>query len=168
MNINNKKSILLGTACLLVVTLSPVQTAEAKIFKCVNKQGTVFYKDKPCPVYDKETEINAIKDPLNGYVPPAFVKDPVVVKKSVVVGGVSKNQLDSSKEKKPTDPLSTKRGSGSAGSTGSTGSTPQQNAHNGSEKRSPSTELSSEKRGSNQAPLPTIPLKVENKELIPR
>ena len=43
--------------------------AQAKIFKCINQKGSVYYKDKPCPVLDKETELQAVKDPKNGYIP---------------------------------------------------------------------------------------------------
>lgn len=41
----------------------------AEIFKCEKNDGTVFYNDKPCPVAEKETKFDPIKDPKNGYVP---------------------------------------------------------------------------------------------------
>ena len=50
------------------------QQASAEIYKCVKKSsGEVFYKDKPCPVVDKETKMEAVKDPKNGYFPPKFI-----------------------------------------------------------------------------------------------
>lgn len=58
-----------------VLFLSITPIVEAKIYKCVNIENKVFYNDKPCPILDKETKINAVKDPVGGYIPPALVLD---------------------------------------------------------------------------------------------
>ena len=65
-NKRNKECIsnLLDSGLFVIAFLLISQSAHAKIFKCVNQEGTVFYKDQPCPVYDKETEMNAVKDPV--------------------------------------------------------------------------------------------------------
>ncbi len=53
----------------LSFSLLTTQTALATIFKCTDKQGAVFYNDKPCPVTDEETKLHSVKDPVNGYIP---------------------------------------------------------------------------------------------------
>lgn len=63
---NKKTSILIFSFCFFSITS---QMVSAEIFKCTNKQGAVFYNDKPCPKNDKEKKINAVKDPKNGYIP---------------------------------------------------------------------------------------------------
>jgi len=68
--------------------------AGAQIYKCENKSGKVFYNDKPCPVYEKETKIKAVKDPIKGYIPPPFVEDVVKDESSVVVVGNDENNKD--------------------------------------------------------------------------
>lgn len=49
-----------------------VKPAQAEIFKCKKPSGEVFYNDKPCPVDDEETEMRAVKDPENGYIPAPY------------------------------------------------------------------------------------------------
>lgn len=68
MNNNNNKyfSTLALSIFGVIVTFS---SAQAAIFKCVNSQEEVYYNDKPCPVNDKETELKAVKDPTNVYIP---------------------------------------------------------------------------------------------------
>ena len=53
----------------LLAQLSIVLPAHAEIFKCTNKQGKVYYNDKPCPVESDEKKLQNEKDPVNGYVP---------------------------------------------------------------------------------------------------
>ena len=71
--------------------------AQATIFKCVNQQGSVYYNDKPCPKKDKETELKAIKDPKNGYIPKLNMekKKEVLAVKGIVVGKDSTKGIDS-------------------------------------------------------------------------
>ena len=62
-------------------------SVQAAIYKCENESGKTFYVDKPCPVNNTETELQAVKDPINGYIPPEFVLDkPDGLKKGVVIG----------------------------------------------------------------------------------
>ena len=86
--------------------------AQASIFKCVNQQGSVYYNDKPCPEKDKETQLKAIKDPKNGYIPKPFkevieedgaIKGVVVGKESLKKVDSKNNQKDSKKEKQASD-----------------------------------------------------------------
>ncbi len=53
----------------LLAQLSIMLPVHAEIFKCTNKQGNVYYNDKPCPVESDEKKIQNEKDPVNGYVP---------------------------------------------------------------------------------------------------
>ncbi len=73
------------TASLLLVStfainLLSVSTASAEIFKCTNSKGKIYYNDKACPTNQKEKKLNAVKDPVNGYVPPAIVAAEAVEK----------------------------------------------------------------------------------------
>ena len=70
-NKNKNSSTLLGSL-LFVMPFLLAGEAQAGIFKCVNTEGQTVYLDKPCPVKDTETEMKAVKDPNNGYIPPAF------------------------------------------------------------------------------------------------
>jgi len=69
----NHKLNILGTLVFMSLLFSA--ESHAAIYKCVKANSEVFYNDKPCPVADKETEFNSVKDPENGYIPPAFVED---------------------------------------------------------------------------------------------
>ena len=93
------KIIKKGFFLALLACISTLQV-QAEIYKCVNKQGKTFYNDKSCPAYDKETQIKAVKDPINGYVPPAFVKDKEGKGKILVIGGDASKELKKSTEKK--------------------------------------------------------------------
>lgn len=64
---NNK--IIMFSSLLLVPLLLNLE-AQASIYKCVNAKTEVYYNDKPCAAKDKEQEFNAVKDPVNGYIPP--------------------------------------------------------------------------------------------------
>lgn len=63
------KSALLSVLLVQTVLLS---SAHAEIFKCTNKEGKVFYNDKPCPSLDDEKKMRSEKDVVNGYVPPVL------------------------------------------------------------------------------------------------
>jgi len=93
---NNNKLFHASTLIISVFMLAsnPVQ---ANIFKCVNKQGSVYYNDKPCPEKDKETQLKAIKDPKNGYIPKPIMEKKEVVQatKGIVVGKDSTKETDS-------------------------------------------------------------------------
>jgi len=63
----NHKLNILGTLVFMSLLFSA--ESHAAIYKCVKANSEVFYNDKPCPVADKETEFNSVKDPENGYIP---------------------------------------------------------------------------------------------------
>lgn len=83
----------------IVIHLFSVLTAQAAIYKCASDKKGIYYIDKPCPAVDRETKFNAVKDPKNGYVPPAFKKDkePEVTAKGIVVGRENSVNVDPSK-----------------------------------------------------------------------
>lgn len=68
-----RRKIILSLCSLVLV---PFLTGEsqAQIYKCTNSNNKIVYNDKPCPVKDKEQEFNAVKDPVNGYIPPTYVE----------------------------------------------------------------------------------------------
>jgi len=74
-------SICILIGCTVLAQVSIIFPAQAEIYKCTSKQGKVYYNDKPCPVETKEKKIQNEKDPVNGYVPPAFVAHKSVIKK---------------------------------------------------------------------------------------
>ena len=76
--------------CSLVILLLGLtsQSVQAAIYKCENASGKTFYADKPCPVNNTETELQAVKDPINGYIPPKFIPDEKKANESRVVIGL--------------------------------------------------------------------------------
>lgn len=148
-NINKLASLCaVGGVFLLIAPI-----AEAKIYKCVNIDNKVFYNDKPCPVLDKETEINAVKDPLGGYIPPAFSLDEKQKKSNLVVKTKVTGTFQDD-EKKPDSELihSNNDGSisnegGSAGNTpviaSSSGRVPVSSSQSASSSKSASEDISS-------------------------
>lgn len=68
MKINSHTNKLLFHMGLLIFAM-PIMESHAEIFKCTNKNGDIYYNDKPCPVLDKEKKMNHIEDIKNGYVP---------------------------------------------------------------------------------------------------
>ena len=95
----NKLNLFMFTLA-FVVPLFMTVDAQATIYKCVNLNAEVYYNDKPCPLTDIESQIKAAKDPVGGYIPPAFVKDDEGVgTKGVLVGGIEKNQNNLSGKK---------------------------------------------------------------------
>lgn len=83
---NPKRPVWFIGPIMLLASQLVVGAAHAEIYKCTNKQGSVYYNDKPCPVEDDEKKINNEKDPVNGYVPPGFVKDKGAQRKGAMVG----------------------------------------------------------------------------------
>jgi hypothetical protein len=66
------KKILVPGLVVMATILSQsviMHSANAEIFKCTNKQGKVYYNDKPCPVESDEEKIQNEKDPSSGYAP---------------------------------------------------------------------------------------------------
>ncbi len=59
--LNKHNGIILLSAGLLISS----GMVHAKIYKCENKGGKVYYNDKPCPKNQKESIIKNQKDPLN-------------------------------------------------------------------------------------------------------
>lgn len=77
----------------LGLTITAAPASAAAIYKCVSKDGKTYFNDKPCPVNNAETEFKAVKDPVNGYIPPEFVPKPIVKQNSgVVIGEVSNTE----------------------------------------------------------------------------
>jgi len=89
MNISELRKVLLQVISVLLLLFT--SQAYAKIYKCENKLKEVYYHDKPCPISDVETEMQAEKDVKNGYVPPKFSKKKQGSKKKVL--GFSENAL---------------------------------------------------------------------------
>ncbi|KAG1682877.1 hypothetical protein GQR58_010671 [Nymphon striatum] len=77
---------------MLTVSAAP-EAPDGKIFKCTNKQGEVYYNDKPCPVEDDEKRIRSENDVINGYVPPGYKKEQLKQRVGVSVGGNSDKEL---------------------------------------------------------------------------
>ncbi len=102
---NNKSlSFVLVSSLVLSAHVFITEQANAEIFKCVNPKGVVFYNDKSCPKKDKETQIKAVKDPSNGYIPPAFVEQKEGKgNRGVVVGETSGRELISTKKEPSED-----------------------------------------------------------------
>lgn len=102
--------------CFLMILFFNISVApvNAAIFKCINTDGKIYYKDKPCPLDNKETELKAIKDPINGYIPPSFSPEENIDSKSGTVIGlgsdVANNTRDDSDEN---DKVSIREESGS-------------------------------------------------------
>ncbi len=148
--------------CILTVSVPLFMTAEAQatIYKCVNTNAEVYYNDKPCPVTDIERQIKAAKDPVDGYIPPAFVADDKKVgAKGVLVGGNEDNQNNLS-DKNKSDNVT--NGSGNSSTDNSADNV--NNDSNESDKVSNSKTNSSKRirnKAARQEPLPTIPLNVE-------
>ena len=110
-----KSSIYLLTLVFLNVSMVP---AKAGIFKCVSMSGKTYFVDKPCPVDNKETELQAVKDPTNGYIPPDFVLDANNDKKSGVVVGASSKEATEEKNDVNEDDKATLGSNGSNQSNG--------------------------------------------------
>ncbi len=80
-----------------------VPSAQAKIYKCTNIKGAIYYNDKPCPIKDEEKIMKAEKDVLNGYKPsvPAIQKTHSFSSKSNahLMKGAKKNSVANNSEK---------------------------------------------------------------------
>jgi len=100
-------------------------SVEAEIFKCTNKQGAVYYNDKPCPVLDDEKKMRAEKDVINGYVPSRLKEIKVEQRKGAIVGGNTPRTARQFPEQneKPSELQNDKSSSSGSGSGGS-GSSP--------------------------------------------
>jgi len=104
MNNKNTKMTYLSFFMIIGLLLTPNLT-KAAIFKCVNKQGAVYYNDKPCPKNNKETKLKAVKDPKNGYISKPFVEKTEKVKsvKGIVVGNDETKEKESKNDAKKRD-----------------------------------------------------------------
>jgi len=93
-----KKIIITVVSSILLVPMLITQEAQAVIYKCTNAKQEVYYNDKPCPAKDDQSEFEAVKDPVNGYIPPAFTKAEVNKANSSTVKRQAKadNEIDSS------------------------------------------------------------------------
>ena len=156
-----KTTLILATLSLL---LSVNNKVEAAIYKCVNVDGETYYNDKVCPKSTNQTELNNVKDPVGGYIPPAFTesskeKEP----KGIVIGKqVDANSANSSLKKINEDGKSS-NGSGALNSSNENDSNVNEN--NGYTEVVSELDLmkaSAENARNNTESLPTIPLKVNN------
>lgn len=144
-------------------------TADAAIFKCVNAQGETYYNDKACPENDKETQLNNVKDPVGGYIPPAFKADVEVQGTKGVVVGEGEN---STKTKKLLDDVSdsesTTGNKNSDDLSDSSNSNPDASNENVIESAYSGDGKRTKPKEANPKVLPTIPLKAEQVTLEPR
>lgn len=88
-----KNYIIINTLSLLIICV-PTTMVQAEIYKCVDSSGKVFYADKSCPEGNVETELRAIKDPKNGYIPPEFVPDVINGKQTGIVVGNNQQKIN--------------------------------------------------------------------------
>jgi len=72
------KELFYALVSTLLISMVFINNVQAKIFKCTSIYGAVYYNDKPCPQGNKEKKIKNAKDVVNGYVPPASKKQPLV------------------------------------------------------------------------------------------
>ncbi|MEH6457233.1 MAG: DUF4124 domain-containing protein [Cocleimonas sp.] len=148
---------------LLTVLLSVIQNADAAIYKCVNAEGKTYYNDKACPQSDKETQLENVKDPAGGYIPPAFVEDDKQMKsKGVVVGGStdSNDNNETSKDLSKDENLSSFNGG--ASSSASNENSADTGTENIIESIYSKTSIKRTKQNiATNKPLPRVPLKSE-------
>lgn len=116
---NKSLSFLLMSGFVVSAQMFVTEQVHAEIFKCINEQGAIFYNDKPCPVKDTETQIKAVKDPKNGYVP-AFVVEKTEENSAdgIIVGGgsskVGNSKKDDNVKKEKADKKLARGGGGSS------------------------------------------------------
>lgn len=149
---------------LMVVFVSQVN---AQIYKCENKSGKVFYNDKPCPVYEKETQIKAVKDPKKGYIPPAFVEDIEQDESSVVVVGNDEKNRDLKSNLSDTSKGEQAKG-GASHSSSTKKTAPSQLELSSTSGRVPYSQTKNKETqaltNKKTSPLKRVKLKVENRE----
>lgn len=75
-------------------------SAQSAIYKCVNESSEVYYNDKPCPIKDKESQIQAVKDPVNPYIAPFYVESGASeIESKETLNKISSQPIDSDDEK---------------------------------------------------------------------
>ncbi len=166
-----KNTFKLSVITLIGVPLLISIEAQATIYKCVNATTTkVHYNDKPCAVTEIEKQIKAVKDPVGGYIPPAFVKDEENTNnKGVVVGDGTDNQQYSSNLKQSRNEEQAAMQPGGSYATGNNLTQP--SSDNQSIDSSSSSTSSSKSRIQKSVSgilLPSVPLKVEKNAKEPR
>ncbi len=93
-----RNKIIKCTYSLLLIPLLLGAEAQATIYKCVKANADVYYNDKPCPNNDKESQLQSVKDPEGGYIPPESLSDDKESNsKSVVIGKYSKRNINEHK-----------------------------------------------------------------------
>lgn len=90
---NIKTKIIYGSSFFIMCGL-PLSQTHAEIYKCEDSSGKIFYADKLCPNDNIQTELQAVKDPVNGYIPPDFIPEENTVNKKGVVIGNEINKVD--------------------------------------------------------------------------
>ena len=56
-------TLVVSASVILIQNTYSAEITKSTFFKCINAQGEVFYKDKPCPVSDKEKKIKVAITP---------------------------------------------------------------------------------------------------------
>ena len=175
---NNRVKTVIHSIIVSFSFLMLVGEVQATIYKCVNLQGNTYYNDKPCPRIDDETKFKAVKDPVNGYIPPAFVKDIQKAKANGVVVGESlmtqQNLLskDKSKSEGQFGVQSSAGGSSANNNVVSSATKQSQNYQNSNSNSTSGIRGTSTRRNLKQlaggTPLPVVPLNVETNAKEPR
>ena len=93
--LNKHNGIILMSAGLLISS----GMVHAKIYKCENKEGKVYYNDKPCPKNLKESTFKNLKDPLNVPKKDNFAPQPGSMYEVSESSSASVKKLDDSKKK---------------------------------------------------------------------
>ncbi len=142
--------------------------ANATIYKCVDTEGKTYYNDKSCPKSENQTQLKNIKDPIGGYIPPAFkIDNEVKASNGVLVGkvagrGINKSSSNDDNEAKVNSNSNSSSSSDSSDNVGT-------DSDEGIIKKTQSgNDIRRKKTGARKKPLPTIPLKVEKITREPR
>ena len=166
-----KNTFKLSVITLIGVPLLISIEAQATIYKCVNATTTqVYYNDKPCAVTEIEKKIKAVKDPVGGYIPPAFVKDEENTNnKGVVVGdGTGKQQYSSNLKQSRNEEQAAMQPGGSYATGNNLTQSSSDNQSIDSSSSSSSSSKSRIQKSVSGILLPSVPLKVEKNAKEPR
>jgi hypothetical protein len=167
-----KNTFKLSVITLIGVPLLISIEAQATIYKCVNATTTkVHYNDKPCAVTEIEKQFKAVKDPVGGYIPPAFVKDQENTNnKGVVVGddGTGNQQYSSNLKQSRNEEQAAMQPGGSYATGNNLTQPSSDNQSIDSSSSSTSSSKSRIQKSVSGILLPSVPLKVEKNAKEPR
>ena len=155
---------------LVTILLSVIQNADAAIYKCVNAEGKTYYNDKACPQSDKQTQLQNVKDPVGGYIPPAFVEDEKQkISKGVVIGESADSKNTNATSKDLSEDESSSNFNDGTNSTASNDNSTDNGVENIIESAySNATNRRTKQSDTGNKPLPRVPLKVEKTTLEPK